>query len=44
MVCLDEAIQEVIHLFGEFEILFNEMLCLDKEIKKHLKCFLKYFY
>jgi len=27
----------VIHLFGEFEILCNEMLCLDREIKKHLK-------
>jgi len=28
----------VIHLFGEFEILCCEMLCLDREIKKHLKC------
>jgi len=27
----------VIDFFGEFEILFNEMLCLDREIKKHLK-------
>jgi len=30
--------KRVIHLFGEFEILCNEMLCLDREIKKHLKC------
>jgi len=28
----------VIHLFGEFDILCKEMLCLDGEIKKHLKC------
>jgi len=27
----------VIHLFGEFEILCNEMLCLDKKIKKTFK-------
>jgi len=30
--------KRVIHLFEEFEILCNEMLCLDREIKKHLKC------
>jgi len=30
--------KRVIHLFGEFEILCNEMLCLDGKIKKHLKC------
>jgi len=30
--------KRVIHLFGEFEILCNEMLCFDREIKKHLKC------
>jgi len=29
--------KRVIHLFGEFEILCNEML-LDRAIKKHLKC------
>ena len=28
----------VVHLFGEFEILCNEMFCLDREIKKYLKC------
>ena len=28
----------MIHLFGEFEILCNEILCLDREIKKNLKC------
>jgi len=27
----------MIHLFEEFEILCNEMLSLDREIKKHLK-------
>jgi len=27
----------VIHLFGEFIIFCNEILCLDREIKKHLK-------
>jgi len=30
--------KRVIHLFGEFEILCNEIICLDREIKKHLKC------
>jgi len=30
--------KRVIHLFGEFEILCNKMLCLDREIKNHLKC------
>jgi len=30
--------KKVIHLFGEFEILCNEMLCLDRKIEKHLKC------
>jgi len=30
--------KRVIHLFEEFEILCNEMLCLDREIKKYLKC------
>ena len=30
--------KRVIDLFGEFEILCNEILCLDKEIKKNLKC------
>jgi len=29
--------KRVIHLFREFKILCNEMLCLDREIKKHLK-------
>jgi len=28
----------VSHLFKEFEILCTEMLCLDRKIKKHLKC------
>jgi len=28
----------VIHLFKEFEIFYNEMFCLDREIKKNLKC------
>jgi len=37
--------KRVIHLFEEFEIFCNEMICLDKEIKKQLKCmhFLKVF-
>jgi len=30
--------KRVIHLFGVFEILCNEILCLDREIKKYLKC------
>jgi len=30
--------KRVTHLFREFKILWNEMLCLDREIKKHLKC------
>jgi len=30
--------KRVIHLFEEFEILCNEMLCFDREIKKNLKC------
>ena len=30
--------KRVIQLFGEFEILCNEIFCLDREIKKHLKC------
>jgi len=29
--------KRVIYLFEEFEILCNEMFCLDREIKKHLK-------
>jgi len=29
--------KRVIHLFGVFEIFCNEMLCLDKKIKKYLK-------
>ena len=28
----------MIHLFGEFKILCDEMFCLYREIKKHLKC------
>jgi len=38
MMCLDDAIQERDPFFGEFEIICNKMLCLDREIKKHLKC------
>ena len=30
--------KRVIHLFEEFKILCNEMSCLVREIKKHLKC------
>jgi len=37
-MCLDEQFKRVIHLFEEFKILCNEMLCLDRKIKKHLKC------
>jgi len=32
-----KPIKRMIHLFGEFEIFCNEMFCLDREIKKHLK-------
>ena len=35
--------KRVIHLFGEFEILCNEMFCLDREIKKYLKCMHSFF-
>jgi len=28
--------------FGEFTFLCNEMLCLDRKIKKHFKC--KHFF
>jgi len=30
--------KRVIYLFEEFEILCNEMFCLDRKIKKHFKC------
>jgi len=29
---------EAINFFEEFRFLCNEMLCLDREIKKHFKC------
>jgi len=28
----------IIHLFEEFKFFCNEMFCLDRKIKKHLKC------
>jgi len=36
---------KVIHLFTEFKIFCNQMFCLDRKIKKYLKCmhFLKVF-
>jgi len=33
-----EYFNEAIHFFEEFRFLCNEMLCLDREIKKHFKC------
>jgi len=33
-----EYFNEAIHFFEEFSFLCNEMLCLDREIKKHFKC------
>jgi len=38
MMCLDEAIQEGDSFIWRIEILYNKMLCLDREIKKNLKC------
>jgi len=32
-----EYFNEVIHFFEEFRFFCNEMLCLDREIKKHSK-------
>jgi len=29
--------KRVIHLFGEFEFLYNKMTCLDEKIKRKLK-------
>jgi len=29
--------KRVTHLFEEFKFFFNEIFCLDREIKKHLK-------
>jgi len=37
-----EYFNEAIHFFEEFIFLCNEILCLDREIKKHFKC--KYFF
>ena len=37
-----EYFNEAIHFFEEFRFLCNEMLCLDREIKKHFKC--KHFF
>jgi len=37
-----EYFNEAIHFFEEFIFLCNEMLCLDREIKKHFKC--KHFF
>ena len=37
-----EHFNEVIHFFEEFRFLCDEILCLDREIEKNLKC--KHFF